>query len=106
VVAYEGKREKEGCKVVRRDGEEWEALSLRLDLWNHSPTGFGWGYAGSGPAQLSLALLADALGDEERVISLHQDVKQATISRLIDEDWQMTEEEIRDEAQKLQAQSD
>ena len=33
------------------------ALRLRLDLFNHSPTGFEWGYAGSGPVQLALAIL-------------------------------------------------
>jgi hypothetical protein len=39
-------------------------LSLRLGLRNHSPTGFGWGYGNSGPAQLALAFLKDAVGDE------------------------------------------
>jgi hypothetical protein len=33
------------------------ARSLRLS--NHSPTGFEWGYGGSGPAQLALAILLD-----------------------------------------------
>jgi hypothetical protein len=33
-------------------------LPLRLDLANHSPTGFAWGYGGSGPAQLALAIIA------------------------------------------------
>src|SRR5947209_8602479 len=47
------------------DGQKSEPLPLRLDLFNHSPTGFSWGYGGSGPAQLALALLADALGDYE-----------------------------------------
>ncbi len=28
-----------------------------LELRNHSPDGFAWGYRGSGPAQLALALL-------------------------------------------------
>ncbi len=37
-------------------------LPLRLDIYNHSPTGFEWGYLGSGPAQLSLALLAHVAG--------------------------------------------
>jgi len=47
---------------------EWETKSIfingkRLDaglsqsLRNHSPDGFAWGYGGSGPAQLSLAIL-------------------------------------------------
>ena len=54
------------------DGQKSEPLPLRLDLFNHSPTGFSWGYGGSGPAQLALALLADALGDDDRAIQLHQ----------------------------------
>lgn len=37
-------------------------LPLRLDLVNHSPTGFAWGYGGSGPAQLAVALLAHEFG--------------------------------------------
>ena len=45
-------------------------LDPRLDLWNHSPTGFQWGYGGSGPAQLALALLADYLGDDEQAVAL------------------------------------
>jgi hypothetical protein len=28
-------------------------------VWNHSPDGFEWGYFGSGPAQLALAILYD-----------------------------------------------
>jgi len=36
-------------------------LDPRLSIVNHSPTGFAWGYWGSGPAQLSFALIADAL---------------------------------------------
>ena len=39
------------------DGQKSEPLPLRLDLFNHSPTGFSWGYGGSGPAQLALARL-------------------------------------------------
>jgi hypothetical protein len=38
-----------------------DPLPPRLDLFNHSPAGFDWGYGGSGPAQLALAMLADAL---------------------------------------------
>jgi len=38
-------------------GEIWASLPLYLDEVNHSPTGFEWGYGGSGPAQLSYAIL-------------------------------------------------
>ena len=33
------------------------SLEASLKVWNHSPTGFGYGYAGSGPAQTALAIL-------------------------------------------------
>lgn len=35
-----------------------------LKVCNHSPTGFMWGYGGSGPAQLALALLMVFAGQE------------------------------------------
>lgn len=38
----------------------------------HSPTGIGWGYGGSGPADLALAILADYLG-EAAAIPPHDD---------------------------------
>lgn len=40
-------------------------LPLRLDLRSHSPSGFEWGYSGAGPAQLSLAICSQILGDED-----------------------------------------
>jgi hypothetical protein len=49
-------------------------LPMRLDLWNHSPTGFEFGYGGSGPAQLALAILADCCGDE-LAVTYHQAVQ-------------------------------
>jgi hypothetical protein len=52
---YLGIRTPDGC-VVTVDGKP---LNPRLDLFNHSPTGFEWGYSGSGPAQLALAILVD-----------------------------------------------
>jgi hypothetical protein len=45
-----------GETLVTVDGE---VLDPRLDLANKSPSGFAWGYSGSGPAQLALAILAD-----------------------------------------------
>ncbi len=32
---------------------------------NHSPTGFKWGYSGSGPSQLALTLLLDYILDQD-----------------------------------------
>ena len=63
-------------------GHKAEMLPLRLDLDNHSPTGFEWGYGGSGPAQLALAILADVLDDDARALGLHQAFKWRVIAGL------------------------
>ena len=71
-------------------------LNPRLDLANHSPTGLSWGYAGSGPAQLSLALLADALDDDERALKLYQPFKRAYVAGLPPgEEWWISASSIQ-----------
>jgi hypothetical protein len=102
MIQYEGKRTQDGCKVTRTEGTQMQPLPLRLDIWNHSPTGFEWGYGGSGPAQLSLALLVDALHDEEMAARLHQDFKWEVISRLPFEGWQMEQEVVIATARRLE----
>ena len=94
-IKYVGRRTKEGCEVVKEvDGQSAGRLDPRLDLWNHSPTGFEWGYGGSGPAQLALALLADATGKDRLAVALHQDFKFKLVGRLPREGFEMTAEEI------------
>jgi hypothetical protein len=88
---YEGKRNGTAADVTV-DGRP---LNPRLDLWNHSPSGFEWGYPGSGPAQLALALLTDCLGDEEAV-EWHSDFKAAVVAGLPYKGWTLTDENIRD----------
>jgi hypothetical protein len=70
-------------------------LNPRLDLWNHSPTGFEWGYGGSGPAQLALALLADHLEDGDVAVELHQEFKSAVVADLPYRGWTLTSEQIQ-----------
>lgn len=69
-------------------------LEPRLDLWNHSPTGFDWGYMGSGPAQLALALAADALADGARAVLVHQAMKRALSGMLGRECWSLTRDQV------------
>jgi hypothetical protein len=52
------------------------------NVWNHSPDGFSWGYAGSGPAQLALAVLLEAGLDEKQAVRLHQEFKRDFIQSL------------------------
>lgn len=71
-------------------------LDPRLDLVNHSPAGFSWGYLGSGPAQLSLALLADVLKNDERAVKLHQPFKAAHVANWpLDLEWWISAGVIR-----------
>lgn len=87
---YAGNRTKAGA-MVAVDGEP---LDLRLDLRNHSPTGFEWGYPGSGAAQLALAILADHLGNDEVALNLYQRFKWAVIVELPKRRWFLTSRDI------------
>jgi hypothetical protein len=51
-------------------------------LRNHSPDGFAWGYHGSGPAQLVLALLLHFTGDAKFSLKNYQDFKCDVIAGL------------------------
>lgn len=96
---YEGERS--GQVWVTTAGRR-RPLRLRLDLRNHSPTGFAWGYGGSGPAQLALALLADLL-DDERALDLYQTFKWRVIGRLpYMEPWTLTEDHILSEVAAIE----
>ena len=71
-------------------------LNPRFDLRRHSPTGFGWGYCGSGPAQLALALLAAELGDDESAQEHYQEYKREVLAVLPQSaDHQLSGESIR-----------
>lgn len=72
-------------------------LNPRHDLYDHSPTGFEWGYPGSGPAQLALAILADHLADDEAALANHQEFKFAVIATLPEGAWTLSSQTI-DEA--------
>ena len=67
---YLGMRGPKGDAVVKLNGQPFDpARSQRVR--NHSPSGFEWGYGGSGPAQLALAILLEEV-DEESALNLYQ----------------------------------
>lgn len=51
-------------------------------LYNHSPDGFSWGYSGSGPAQLALALLQYFTGDDHFAMMKYQDFKSEVVASM------------------------
>jgi hypothetical protein len=96
---YIGYRDEKGSTHVEVDTRQ---LPLRLDLDNHSPDGFEWGYGGSGPAQLALALLAHATGDDEFARKYHQRFKLSYVASLPqDENWWIFAKEVRERAKAL-----
>jgi hypothetical protein len=91
---YAGLRNEDGSCSVTVNGHP---LDPRLDWQNHSPTGFEWGFGGSGPDQLALAILADCLGEKRKELALHfyQKFKADVVSVLPHAAWGMTGEEVR-----------
>lgn len=79
---------------IRSEAGTEAALPVRHDLCNHSPIGFAWGYGGSRPAQLALALLAYLYGDIQ-ALRYYQSFKEDTVIGLKqDEGWEMTSEHV------------
>lgn len=64
-------------------------------VWNHSPDGFQWGYGGSGPAQLALAILLDLTQDKDLSVQRHQAFKHDFVCRWGNE-WTVGADQIRD----------
>jgi hypothetical protein len=82
---YEGRRQGHAV-IVTVNGRP---LNPRLNLYNHSPTGFEWGYCGSGPAQLALAILADHLGNDRQALDVYQRFKWAVVTKLPKTRWML-----------------
>ncbi|HXQ29455.1 MAG TPA: DUF6166 domain-containing protein [Gemmatimonadales bacterium] len=100
MTTYTGERSRSRI-VVRADGNP---LCPRFDLRVHSPSGFNWGYAGSGPAQLALAILADHLpSDENRALASYQQFKNRVIARLEGERWALTSRDVAEALAGIEA---
>lgn len=95
-VYYVGGRSKQGVTVTReREDGGGGPLPMRLDLAMKSPTGFEWGYSGSGPAQFALAILSDVVGGR-RAVPNFQRFKFAVVGRLPHAGWVLTRDEVID----------
>lgn len=92
---YRGTRDQYGNTHVTVDKRP---LNHRLDLRSHSPTGLEWGYGGSGPAQLALAILCEHFKDEpgadESASELYQEFKFRVVAGLPHDGWTLNSEEI------------
>src|SRR4051812_39332411 len=102
-ILRDGQSRMEPCCMVKEEnsgpyiGREYllypeESFKIR----NHSPDGFEWGYAGSGPAQLALAILLDYCREnklsDETAERYHQHFKDLFIAVGQDDDTIYTRE--------------
>ena len=69
-------------------------LEPSLEIADHSPDGFNWGYNGSGSAQLALGILYEVIGDAELARSYYPFFKADHVSRW-GERWEISESEVR-----------
>jgi hypothetical protein len=104
------------CSANDARGEPFVAVEVPLrsptELTHipfHSPDGFEWGYAGSGPADLALALLADHFEEppeyvlaalrslwapRSKAAALHRDFKREFVTHFNGDEWRLDSEAI------------
>jgi hypothetical protein len=71
--------------IVMVDGNVLSPIPSQK-LYNHSPDGFMWGYGGSGPSQLALALLL-TITDPDTAMRHYQNLKWEFVSKLPQSDF-------------------
>ncbi len=105
--AYSGTRRLDGeafvvVRTVAADGRSHSHPLTHISY--HSPSGLNWGYAGSGPADLALAILADYFQEQPELVlaalrsmwaprskaaALHQAFKEQFVAREQGDQWQL-----------------
>ena len=83
-----------GCVETRQVFINGIELSPKLSqkVINHSPDGFNWGYGGSGPAQLALALVLHYTGKPDN----YQEFKRLLVAEWPqDQDFEISEDEVK-----------
>lgn len=72
-------------------------------LVNHSTDGFAWGYGGSGPAQLALALLLH-FSTRKFALANYQDFKWEVIAKLPQDDFMIADTVVSEWIRKRRGQ--
>ncbi len=81
--------------ILADNGDVLSDLPPRNDIRNHSPDGFQWGYGGSGPAQLALALCVHALeGDIERAQNVYQEFKFRNVAHWQEDEFRISKAQV------------
>ena len=88
---YVGDRTIDGI-VVTVNGEP---LPERTDIHEFTDLGYEWTYEGESPQQLSLAILADFLGDADKALKLSGPFMSAIVANL-DNTWELSGQDVAD----------
>lgn len=86
-TVYRGRRDP--VALVGEEGEvtlDGKPLDCRYDLLSASPSRFEWGYGGSGPAQLTIAILAHAY-DDKFACEHYQQFKEEVVTNFSGNRW-------------------
>ncbi|MCK5166692.1 MAG: hypothetical protein KAQ66_05210 [Rhodospirillaceae bacterium] len=87
---YTGKRDGKVTRVTV-DGD---FLDPRTDIRELSSDGFEWGYVGSGPYQLALAMLADHFDNDKLALGNYRSFCETQVIRFDSESWIMESDAI------------
>ena len=79
---------KEGVEKPLSPERSQRLMTLNTD-------GFDWGYTGSGPSQLALALLLEVTDDDEVALGYYHDFSRSVVSCFPLKGWTLTAEQIR-----------
>lgn len=92
-----------GVRTKNEQGVDGTMVAVGTSLTNvrplkhvvrHSPTGFEWGYGGSGPADLALSILTDVFGGRVELADLYYMRFKFEFVAGFDDSWNLTEEQI------------
>lgn len=89
---YHGLRVRRGAVVTKNGG--LIPIGRSLLIRNHSPTGFAWGYTGSGPHQLALAILLEEFGPELAEL-WYDEFTREVVAGWQEAHWQINTAELR-----------
>jgi hypothetical protein len=92
---FQGRRFPDGRTevLVQTHDKETSAVSKAPlpHLVYHSPDGFEWGYAGSGPSDLARSIVGYLLGEDEPSARVYQHVKAKLIAPIRNDSWLLDE---------------
>ena len=94
---YAGHHTAQGTLVTVTRSGRTKPLDPGYDLGNNPPTDFSWGYNGSGPAQLALAILTDYFGAKPGGRALAEALYEPfkfTVIAVLPDCWEMNFEEV------------